>query len=251
MEHRCGNKERWKERRIRGGYDVDGEAMSVFTCTSIPDWERRSCILGPRCPCKQFSLIRENQISRWTKTREMGMVSRLSNKKCPSHLFLFRSFKTSQVTDDPHLQFLSTAMFSDALLILPRPHATEWLICHVLSVVAPLPLIALPIIHASDPDFTSCSTTLDEILPQKSVCHFQWLCKLCIFILALEVRIQPAGFGRRQVITFVANFGEARWTHSVYSSCSCKLLNLSGMMSLLMGLLMRLLRVSRVNEEEN
>lgn len=57
-----------------------------LTCTSSPDWERRNCILGPRCLCKQFSLIRKTRFDKETQ-REFTQASSdwMIDTSCPGH----------------------------------------------------------------------------------------------------------------------------------------------------------------------
>lgn len=136
--------------------------------------------------------------------------------------------------------------------LLPWIHLTEWLICHVFAVVSPLPLHPLPVVHASDPNLTPRPTTLDQIFPQQSVCIFQRLGKLCIFILAFEVWIEPTGFVWRQVVAFVTNFGKFWRTHRINPPRLSQMLNFPCMVTLLVRLLLlRLLRICGVYEEKD
>lgn len=94
------------------------------------------------------------------------------------------------------------------------------MILHFATVVAPLPLLLLPIIHAADPFVAHDLIFVFQILSQSTVSELQRLRELAVSVFALKVCIEPAFFARRQEVAIVADLGEIRRAKCIHSTGS-------------------------------
>lgn len=76
--------------------------------------------------------------------------------------------------------------------MLPWCHLTERLVRDIPSIISPLPLLAFPIVNASDPNIESFWLfTMYQKLSQSPILMLDWLGQPAITILTLEMGIEP------------------------------------------------------------
>lgn len=100
---------------------------------------------------------------------------------------------------------------------LPGYHLAERLVVHVAATVTPLPVVGLPIVLAADPLDAALRIVALQVLAQYAVLQPLRLGQLTVALLAVEVRVQPVHFGRRQEVALLADAHKVRRTQSVHA----------------------------------